>query len=85
MGNGRYTERGRERADDIRGALERNKNGMTHWQLVMELGMNPRNRLDSSLASLDKYGVMVSEDELGRLFLFDESGLYSLRGWDGWI
>ncbi len=83
-GNGRYTRAGKERAEKIREILEKHKNGVTQWQLVIELGLPPSRRLDSSLASLDRQGVMVSEDERGRLFLFEERGLYTLKDWDRW-
>ncbi len=78
MGNGRYTRDGKIRAGKIREILERNGDGLTQWQLVMELGMKEGARLESQLASLEKHGVIVSEDERGRLYLFEERGLYAV-------
>ena len=83
-GNGRYTKEGIARAEKIREILSNNPNGLTQWQIVKELGLPPNRRIDSSLASLDRHGLTLSEDNAGRFFLFDEPGLYAERDWDRW-
>ena len=75
MGNGRYTREGKEKAERIEAILRASEYGLTQGQLAVELGMKERARLDSQLASLDKHGVMVSEDERGRIYIFDEWGI----------
>ena len=76
MGNGRYMREGKEMAERIGAILRASEYGLTQGQLAGALGMKARARLDSRLASLDRHGVMVSEDERGRIYLFEEWGVY---------
>ena len=84
MGKGRYTESGRKKAEKIKALLLEKGYGLTQWQLAEELGYkNTRGGLESVLASLQKSGVLVSEDEKGRIWLFEER-YYSVEDHQRW-
>ena len=85
MGNGRYTESGKKKAQRVKEILQERDWGMTQYEIMVELGISRgcKGGMESALASLQKHGVLVSEDERGRIWLFEEL-YYSVEDHQRW-
>ena len=85
MGNGRYTESGKKKAQRVNEILQERDWGMTQYEIMVEMGIGKgcKGGMESALASLQHHGVLVSEDERGRIWLFEER-YYSTSDLDRW-